>query len=58
MSALRRTLATTCMLCLFTLSGFSVSRGADAGSDWLTYNRTLEIGSRLSRKSTVPTSPN
>ena len=45
MSALRRTLATACMLCLFTLPGYSVSRGADA--DWLTYNRTL-AGDRFS----------
>ena len=47
MSALRRTLAAACMLCLFTLSGFSVSRGADVDSDWLTYNRTL-AGDRFS----------
>ncbi len=45
MSALRRTLATACVLCLFTLPGYSVSRGADA--DWLTYNRTL-AGDRFS----------
>jgi glucose dehydrogenase len=35
------------MLCLFTLSGFSVSRGADADSDWLTCDRTL-AGDRFS----------
>ena len=45
MCNLRRVLATACMLCLFTLPGSSVSRGADA--DWLTYNRTL-AGDRFS----------
>lgn len=37
----RRTLATACMLYLFTVPGY----GADA--DWLTYNRTL-AGDRFS----------
>lgn len=45
MSTLRRTLATACMLCLFTFPPCSVSRGADA--DWLTYNRNL-AGDRFS----------
>ena len=45
MCNLRRVLATACMLCLFTLPGSSVSRGADA--DWLTYNRTV-AGDRFS----------
>jgi len=57
MPTLRRTLATACMLRVFTLWGCSVAHGADA--DWLTYNRNL-AGDRfpLSRKSTVPMSPN
>jgi hypothetical protein len=39
MFTLRRTLATACKLCLFTLLGcFSGPRIADA--NWLTYNRT------------------
>jgi glucose dehydrogenase len=45
MFTLRRTLVTGCMLCLFTLPGWSASRGADG--DWLTYNRTL-AGDRFS----------
>jgi alcohol dehydrogenase (cytochrome c) len=47
MSILRRTHATACMMFLFTLSGFSASRAADADADWLTYNRTL-AGDRFS----------
>jgi glucose dehydrogenase len=46
MFTLRRTLATACMLCLFTLLGCSSGpRIADA--DWLTYNRT-PAGDRFS----------
>lgn len=36
MATLRRTLATACMLCLFTLSGCS-SRSRVTDADWLTY---------------------
>jgi hypothetical protein len=46
MSVLLRTLATAYILCLCTLPGSSVSRGAEA-DDWLTYNRTL-AGDRFS----------
>ena len=46
MSTLRRTLATACMLCLFTLLGSS-SGAQVADADWLTYNRTL-AGDRFS----------
>lgn len=46
MSTLRSTLATACMLCLFTLAGCSSGpRISDA--DWLTHNRTLP-GDRFS----------
>ena len=45
MPTLRRTLATACMLRVFTLWGCSVAHGADA--DWLTYNRNL-AGDRFS----------
>jgi hypothetical protein len=51
MSTLPRILATTCMLCLFTLPGCSsVSRSADA--DWLSYNRTL-AGDRFSPRKEI-----
>ena len=46
MSTLRRTLATACMLCLFTLFGSSACAQV-ADGDWLTYNRTL-AGDRFS----------
>src|SRR5579864_6349736 len=46
MFTLRRTLATACMLCLFTLLGSS-SGAQVADADWLTYNRTLP-GDRFS----------
>ena len=46
MSTLRRTLATACIFCLFTLLGSS-SGAQVADADWLTYNRTLP-GDRFS----------
>ena len=46
MSNLRRTLATACMFCLFSLLGSS-SGAQVADADWLTYNRTLP-GDRFS----------
>ena len=52
MSTLRRTLATAYMLCLFTLPGWSASRGADG--DWLTYNRTLVGSSPITSEAERP----